>query len=46
MEAADIKLFQAKALTSQYALFYKQENISQNGLVSQSLICFGELNQR
>lgn len=45
MEATDIKLFEAKTLTSQYSLFYKEENISKNGLVSQSLICLSELNQ-
>lgn len=45
MDATDIKLFQAKTLTSQYALFYKEENISKNGLVSQSLVCLSELNQ-
>lgn len=45
MDAADVKLFLGKTLTSQNALFYKQEDIAQESLISQSLICLGELNQ-
>lgn len=45
METPDIKLLLAKILTSQHALFDKQEDISQKSLVGQSLVCLSELYQ-
>jgi len=45
MEAADVKLFLAKTLTSQDALLHKQEDISQESLVGQRLVCLRELDQ-